>query len=441
MHTSTPLHRWISRLLLACVAWAVCSLPALAQTGQVDQGEYLIQRATYGTAQQRVDVTDKLRALAAKDQRFRMGNDSFGVDPAPGQVKVLRIEAIARNGQRRHFDYPEGSQVEGAQFTGWAQGQWGSGSPAGQGGPGGHWEQGERYGGWGNQGLRWVDDTGAVGSGALQIVRADFGTFEHSVDVTAALQALAQEGRQFQLVGTSFGQDPHPGVVKELKVTVRAPGGALRTLDFSEGTMVDARQFVVSGPGAPLPSQADSGSYQILQARYGTAERNIDVTERLRSLAAADQRFTMGNATFGTDPAPGQVKTLRIVARDNRGQTRNFDYREGSQVDGAQFTGWGAGQWGRSGWNGGWNGQAPAAGAGPLRIVNAAYGVGKLAVDVTSRLQASVRDNRIDVTVNNDLAGSDPAPNQPKSLWVSYTVGGGRTQQAQVNENGRLSLP
>lgn len=433
MHALSFSRRWASRLLLPLLAWAAFCQPALAQSGPADQGEYQIQRATYGAGQQQVDVTEQLKVLAAKDQRFEMGNSSFGVDPAPGQRKVLRIEATARNGQRRSFDYPEGSMVDGAQFTGWRQGQWG------QAAQGGRWEQGERYGGWGNQGLRRVDD-GAASVGTTQIVRATFGTFEHSADVTAPLQSLAQEGRNFQLVGTSFGPDPHPGVLKELAVTVRGPEGGQRTLNFSEGAMVDARQFVASGQGVP-GSPTDSGSYQILQARYGTADRNIDVTERLRSLAAADQRFTMGNATFGNDPAPGQVKTLRIVARDNRGQTRNFDYREGSMVDGAQFTGWAAGQWGQSGWNDGWNGQAPGAGTGPLRIVSATYGVGNRAVDVTAQLQERLRDNRLDLTVNNDLAGTDPAPNQPKALWVTYTVGNGRAQQAQVNENGSLRLP
>jgi hypothetical protein len=34
-----------------------------------------------------------------------------------------------------------------------------------------------------------------------------------------------------------------------------------------------------------------------------------------------------------------------------------FEYREGSTVDGARFTGWGGGNWGREPWRGGWNGQ------------------------------------------------------------------------------------
>ena len=33
----------------------------------------------------------------------------------------------------------------------------------------------------------------------------------------------------------------------------------------------------------------DQGEYQILQARYGTAARNIDVTDRLKQLARRDR--------------------------------------------------------------------------------------------------------------------------------------------------------
>src|SRR6185369_12342655 len=110
----------------------------------------------------------------------------------------------------------------------------------------------------------------------------------------------------------------------------------------------------------------DQGQYRIVNARYGTERNNVDVTARLRDLARQDYSFRMGNSTFGVDPAPGQVKTLRIVARGPRGETRTFDYREGSVVDGRIFSDWRGGGWGggqgnghgngRGNGNGGWNG-------------------------------------------------------------------------------------
>jgi len=103
-------------------------------------------------------------------------------------------------------------------------------------------------------------------------------------------------------------------------------------------------------------SDAQQDEYQILQARYGTAARNIDVTPRLKDLARQNRTFRMGNSTFGTDPDPGHVKTLRIYTRARNGQPRMFEYREGSTVDGTIFSGWGSGNWGQGGWNGGWGG-------------------------------------------------------------------------------------
>jgi hypothetical protein len=52
-----------------------------------------------------------------------------------------------------------------------------------------------------------------------------------------------------------------------------------------------------------------------------------------------------------------------------------------------------------------------------------------------------VNGDRINVRADNNLAGSDPAPNSEKWLWVTYTVGGGSEQVARVAENERLVLP
>jgi hypothetical protein len=104
---------------------------------------------------------------------------------------------------------------------------------------------------------------------------------------------------------------------------------------------------------------ADQGQYSILSAQYGTSARHVDVTNRLRELAQSDRSFRMGNSTFGVDPAPGERKVLHIFARGPNGQERMFEYPEGSTVDGAQFRGWGHGDWGRGGWSGHWEGQNP----------------------------------------------------------------------------------
>ena len=111
--------------------------------------------------------------------------------------------------------------------------------------------------------------------------------------------------------------------------------------------------FVVLLLGSALAmAQYGGGQYEILSARYGTANHNVDVTQRLKEIASQGNSFRMGNSTFGVDPDQGHVKTLRIYARGSNGQTRTFEYREGSTVDGSQFSGWSGGNWGNGGWNG-----------------------------------------------------------------------------------------
>ncbi len=80
--------------------------------------------------------------------------------------------------------------------------------------------------------------------------------------------------------------------------------------------------FLLAASAAAQYGNSDQGQYQILQARYGTEERNVDVTPRLKELARADVTFRMGNSTFGEDPDPGRVKALRIYTRGPNGQNR-----------------------------------------------------------------------------------------------------------------------
>jgi hypothetical protein len=90
-----------------------------------NRGQYTIMNAAYGTDRRNVDVTNRLRDLASRNTTFRMGNSTFGVDPDPGRIKMLRIYARASSGQRRMFEYREGSTIDGSMFTGWRNGNWG----------------------------------------------------------------------------------------------------------------------------------------------------------------------------------------------------------------------------------------------------------------------------------------------------------------------------
>jgi hypothetical protein len=98
----------------------------------------------------------------------------------------------------------------------------------------------------------------------------------------------------------------------------------------------------------------DAGQYVILSAQYGTKNHHVDVTDRLKELAQRDRVFRMGNSTFGVDPDHGRTKVLRIYTRGPDGRQRKFEYREGSTVDGSQFSSWGRGEWANERWNGRW---------------------------------------------------------------------------------------
>jgi len=195
---------------------------------------------------------------------------------------------------------------------------------------------------------------GSAAAQQYQIIRADYGWGKDRVDVTQRLRNLARSNTSFRMGNSTFGIDPAKGKTKTLRIVARGPGGNTRTFEYRENSMVDGSQFSGWGGGN---WGGDQGQYQILGAWYGTARKNVDVTQRLRELAKTDTFFKMGNSTFGVDPAPGVVKTLRIWARGPRGEEKMFEYREYTMVDGALFTGWDGGNWANSGWNGGWNGR------------------------------------------------------------------------------------
>jgi len=282
-------------------------------------------------------------------------------------------------------------------------------------------------------------------SGQYQILQARYGTPERNIDVTDRLKELARRDTTFRMGNSTFGTDPDPGRVKTLRIYARGANGQTRTFEYREGSIVDGSVFTGWGggnwggggwnggwgDGGNNNQPGDQGQWQILSARYGTAQRNIDVTQRLRELARRDTTFRMGNSTFGTDPDPGRVKTLRIYTRGRNGQNRMFEYREGSVVDGSIFTGWGGGNWGGGGWNGGWgdnNGDD-----GQYVIVGARYGTPQHNVDVTERLRELARRD-VRFRMGNSTFGVDPDRGRVKTLRIYARGPNGKTRYFEYRE-------
>ena len=207
-------------------------------------------------------------------------------------------------------------------------------------------------------------------SGEYRILQARYGTAQRNVDVTRRLKELARSDQSFRIENGTFGVDPDEGRAKTLRIFARGPNGQTQVFEYREGDVLDGSRFAGwsggrwgdsnyrggwgNGPGGDRGDRGDDGRYRIQQALYGTPRRNVDVTDRLRELARSDRSFRLTNDLFGTDPAEGRVKTLRIYARGPGGSSKTFEYREGSVIDGSQFAGWGRGDWGQDGRRSGW---------------------------------------------------------------------------------------
>lgn len=287
-----------------------------------------------------------------------------------------------------------------------------------------------------------------------QILSASYGTDAHNMEVTDQLKNLASQDRTVKITNSLFGYDPDPGRTKMLRIFARAPNGQVRTFEYKEGKYIDGAQFAGWSNGNwgqqgwrggwNGEERNRGGEYVILQASYGTYERNVDVTGRLRELARQHRTFRMGNNTFGVDPDPGHSKKLRVYARGPNGENRTFEFKENSEVDGSQFADWGGGNWGRGGWQGGWGEderRRERSNYSDLTIVSARYGEGSRTLDVTREVRRQLRDGRLDFTANNYFAGRDPAPGRTKYLTITYKTDRGRNQVISVKEGDQVRLP
>src|SRR5438552_627499 len=169
----------------------------------------------------------------------------------------------------------------------------------------------------------------------------------------------------------------------------------------------------------PLLAQTNT-SWEIIRADYGSGNNWVDVTDRVRSLVQGDSlNFTVDGNTLGASQRNGRNRALRLQLRDNEGTSRQVTYRDGQQVNLPVYN---------------------AYQSSDLHINRAVYGSGGRSVDVTSRLNSQIQGGQLNLEVSNQTMGRDPAPNQPKTLTVQYTLNG-RSNQVVVNEGDTLRLP
>ena len=264
---------------------------------------------------------------------------------------------------------------------------------------------------------------------------ADYGSGQRRQDVTNTVRRLVS-GPDFRVNNNTLGSDPYPGADKVLRIVGRDANGKVRDFSYREGSTVNSGMFrgtPWNGGGNGGGNGGNNGGQWVVQtADYGAGNRRQDVSNTVKRLVNGPD-FRVNNTTMGVDPWKGADKTLRIVARDSRGQQRDFSYNEGSMVNSAMFRG--------SGWNngGGWNGKPGIPNDNALQINSARWGAGARMQNVTARLQGMVRNNRLTIRATPQNLG-DPAPGTSKTLIVNYSYQG---LQRSVNrvEGETLSLP
>src|SRR3954470_18893585 len=165
--------------------------------------------------------------------------------------------------------------------------------------------------------------------------------------------------------------------------------------------------FVVLFATSLFAQNSNSTTVQdIIRADYGSGKHWAEVTDRVRSMVQNNSlRFRVNSNSLGINSASGSNRVLRLQARDANGRSQQLTFRENSSVR-LQINGGGGSLSSR------------------LQITHAEYGVGSRFTDVTSRLNSQVQNGQLNIQVNNDTMGGDPARNSAKTLRVEYTYGG-----------------
>lgn len=241
-----------------------------------------------------------------------------------------------------------------------------------------------------------------------EIVRADYGSGNRWVDVTDRVRSLvAGDSLNFRVDANSLGASSWRGTSRTLRLQLKDAQGRSRQINYRDNQQVNLRVYT--------PFQS---SLRIDRAIYGAGNRSFDVTSRLNSQIQGEElNLQVNNQSMGGDPAPGQAKALTVEYSLN-GRSGRSVIQEGDAL------------------------HLPYSNtsAGTLQINRAIYGSGYRTSDVTSRLNSQIQGDQLNLQVNNDTMGGDPAPNQAKTLTVQYALNG-RTSQVVINEGDMLRLP
>ena len=239
----------------------------------------------------------------------------------------------------------------------------------------------------------------------LTLLSADYGVEGNRVDVTCRVQSMVQNGYlNFRITNYLLGGDPAPEQPKEFRIRARDYRSYVRDFNFREKDDVSL-QLADRGPncantggGGPLQGRLSDDDQQRFDSYY-SRWLNYKATNNQNGVASMQER--MGNVYehYGIPPNTpfGQVASPVVV------QTTNNAYSD-------------------------------------LQIMVASYGIPGHAMDVTARIRNMVRNGTLNIHVNNDSMGGDPAPEKHKALTLTYRSGG-QTRTITVRESSDLSIP
>jgi hypothetical protein len=167
-----------------------------------------------------------------------------------------------------------------------------------------------------------------------QVMHAEWGAEGRHVDVTNRVRVMLSGNGSVKVNNTNLGGDPAEGERKILHIRARNFRGESREFNFAEGDYIDASRFYNYNGGFV---EDNVPGWRVMWAEWGSGDRFVDVTKRVRELLSGEGTVKVNNTNLGGDPAEGAKKVLRISARDPRGEVRQFAFEEGQYIEVGQF--------------------------------------------------------------------------------------------------------
>lgn len=284
----------MTRLILSLVC-ALFALPLVAQN-------FEILSANYGAGRNRIDVTERVRALIrGNGVEFTVDGESLG-DPMPGVEKTLTIRYSMRN-RVRTSSFKDHDVVR-------------IGNPSS---------------------AATAADVTTANSGNLTIHSARYGEGRRWMDVTEVLRNnLRNNTVRLAITNQVMGGDPAPATAKYLEVDYES-GGQRRTERFPENETLQLVSGYFSGTGSTsggptAGSIFGSSNLEVISARYGTLGTNVDVADQVRrNIQRGRLNMNVDSSTLGSDPSGRRINELVVEFMSN-GQRQTRIFRDGDTV-------------------------------------------------------------------------------------------------------------